>query len=221
MKSLRKPVVYQGVTYSEYEIDFYTSQVYSVKSGKSLRNYIRKDGYFYIGPWLNYRKCIIGIHTLMGETFCDLLPKSPLVSYYDLQIGRNQHTLKTSTGFNFICNMVCPDHIDRDTSNNHHSNLMIVTQLENNLKRIPKIKAFSPYKGVTSDRGKFKARIETKNTIDKNGKPFRVSKNSKTEKEAALVYNKILEESLFTIWGKDLGLKLYDLAYKNVIEIPC
>ena len=95
---------------------------------------------------------------------------------------------------------------------------MIVTQLENNLKRGPKREGFSPYKGVTSDRGKFKARIDTKNTIDQNGKAFSLSKNLKIEEEAALRYNKILEDSLLTIWGKDLGPKMYDFAYKNVIE---
>ena len=112
--------------------------------------------------------------------------------------------------------MVCPDHIDGDPSNNHHSNLMIVTQLENNLKSVPDKKGISPYKGMTIDRRTFKARIETRATIDQNGKAFALSKNTKTEEEAALRYNKILEESLFTIWGKDLGPKLYNLAYKNI-----
>jgi len=223
MKSLRRPVVYQGVTYSEYEIDFYTSQVYSVRNNdKVLKAHSRQfSSYLSVAFSLNNERLDIGVHSLMAETFYDLLPKSPLVSYYGLLVGKDKHILKTPTEFTFICNQVCPDHIDGDPSNNHHSNLMIVTQLENNLKRGPKREGFSPYKGVTGDRGYFKVRITTKNTINQNGKAFSLSKNLKTEGEAALRYNKILEESLFTIWGPDLGPKLYNLAYKNVIEIPC
>ena len=220
MESLRRPVVYQGITYPEYEIDFYTSQVHSIRyNDKVLKANLRPfSRYVNVSPYLNSKMTPIGIHSLMAETFYDLLPKSPLVSYYDLPVGRDKHILKTPTEFTFICNMVCPDHIDRDPSNNHHSNLMIVTQLENNLKRLPNIKGVSSYKGVTIDRGTFKARIETRATIDQNGKAFGLSKNGKTEEEAALRYNKILEDSLFTIWGKDLGPKMYDFAYKNVIE---
>ena len=221
MNSLRRPVVYQGVTYPDYEIDFYTSNVYSKRfkdKDRALKTRPR--------PFSTYRNVgipcpkmtPIGVHTLIAETFYDLLPKSPLVSYYGLLVGRDRHILKTPMGFTFICNMVCPDHIDGDPSNNHHSNLMIVTQLENNLKKGPhKRECASSYKGVTNDRGKFKARIETRATIDQNGKAFGLSKNLKTEEEAALRYNKILEESLFTIWGKDLGPKMYDFAYKNVV----
>tara|TARA_A200000159_G_scaffold70322_1_gene65296 strand:- start:355 stop:1014 length:660 start_codon:yes stop_codon:yes gene_type:complete len=219
MNSLRRPIIYQGAAYPDYEIDFNTSQVHSVrKNDKVLKANSRAfSRYVNVCPYLNSKMTPMGVHTLMAETFHDLLPKSPLVSYYGLLVGRDRHILKTPTEFTFICNQVCPDHIDGDPSNNHHSNLMIVTQLENNLKRGPKREGFSPHKGVTSDRGKFKARIDTKNTIDQNGKAFSLSKNLKTEEEAALRYNKILEESLFTIWGKDLGPKMYDLAYKNVI----
>ena len=222
MKSLRRPAVYQGVTYPEYEIDFYTSQVYSVRyNDKVLKTGSRQfSSYLSVAFCLNYKMTYVGVHSLMAETFYDLLPKSPLVSYYSLLVGRNKHILKTPTEFTFICNQVCPDHIDGDPSNNHHSNLMIVTQLENNLKRGPKREGHSPYKGVTSNRGRGRARIETKNTIDQNGKAFFLSKSFKTEEEAALVYNIILEESLLTIWGGDLGPKMYDLAYKNVIKSP-
>jgi len=222
MKSLRRPAVYRGVTYPEYEIDFYTSQVYSVRyNDKVLKTISRPfSSYLSVAFCLNYKKTYVGVHSLMAETFYDLLPKSPLVSYYSLLVGRNKHILKTPTEFTFICNQVCPDHIDGDPSNNHHSNLMIVTQLENNLKRGPKREGYSPYKGVTSYRKGFRARIETRNTIDQNGKAFGLSKNLKTEGGAALVYNRILEESLLTIWGPDLGPKMYDFAYKNVIKTP-
>lgn len=222
MESLRRPVVYQGITYPEYEIDFYTSQVHSIRNNDKVLKATSRSFSSYLSATLslNSERLYVGVHSLMAETFHDLLPKSPLVSYYGLLVGRDKHILKTPTEFTFICNQVCPDHIDGDPSNNHHSNLMIVTQLENNLKRGPKREGFSPYKGVTSDRGKFKARIDTKNTIDQNGKAFSLSKNLKIEKEAALRYNKILEDSLFTIWGKDLGPKMYDFAYKNVIGAP-
>jgi len=223
MKSLRRPAVYRGVTYPEYEIDFYTSQVYSVRyNDKVLKTTSRPfSSYLSVIPYLNYKPTYIGVHSLMAETFYDLLPKSPLVSYYGLLVGRNKHILKTPTEFTFICNQVCPDHIDDDPSNNHHSNLMIVTQTENNLKKRPhKRECDSSYKGVTIDKGSFKARIFTRNTIDQNGKAFGLSKNLKTEEEAALVYNIILEESLLTIWGGNLGPKMYDLAYKNVIKAP-
>ena len=217
-KTNRRPVVFQGVTYPEYEIDFYTSNVYGKMfkdKDRALKHYKQKDGYCSI----TLQQKPARVHVLIAETFHDLLPKSPLVSHYGLQMGRDRHELKTPTGFTFICNMVCPDHIDGNPSNNHHSNLMIVTQLENNMKRGPhKRECASSYKGVTNDRGKFKARIVTRATIDQNGKAFALSKNNKTEEEAALRYNKILEESLFTIWGEALGPKLYDFAYKNVIE---
>ena len=227
MESLRRPAVYQGVTYPDYEIDFYTSQVYSVRYNDKVLKVSNKEGcnenigsYLKVTFCLNYKRTYVWVHSLMAETFYDLLPKSPLVSYYSLLVGRNKHILKTPTEFTFICNQVCPDHIDGDPSNNHHSNLMIVTQLENNLKRGPKREGHSPYKGVTSNRGRGRARIETKNTIDQNGKAFFLSKSFETEEEAALVYNIILEESLLTIWGGDLGPKMYDLAYKNVIKSP-
>ena len=220
MKSLRRPAVYRGVTYPDYEIDFYTSQVYSVRYNDKVLKVRQLNSYLRVVFCLNYKRTYVGVHSLMAETFYDLLPKSPLVSYYSLLVGRNKHILKTPTEFTFICNQVCPDHIDGDPSNNHHSNLMIVTQLENNLKRGPKKEGYSPYKGVTSYRKGFRARIETRNTIDQNGKAFGLSKNFKTEEEAALVYNIILEESLLTIWGGNLGPKMYDLAYKNVIKAP-
>lgn len=224
MNSLRRPIIYQGVTYPDYEIDFNTSQVHSVrKNDKVLKASSRPfSRYINVCPYLNSKMTPIGVHQLMAETFYDLLPKSPLVSYYGLSVGRDRHILKTATEFTFICNQVCPDHIDGDPSNNHHSNLMIVTQLENNLKRGPKREGFIPHKGVTMEMGKyFRSRMETKNTIDKHGKAYFSSKNFKTEKEAALGYNTILKESMLTIWGKDLGPKMYDFAYKNVIEIPC
>lgn len=226
---MKRPIVYRGVTYPEYEMDFYTLNVYSVRfkdrvlkvSSRPFNRCINVRPYLNVSPYLNSKMTPIGVHQLMAETFYDLLPKSPLVSHYGLKIGRDRHELKTPTDFTFICNQVCPDHIDGDPSNNHHSNLMIVTQLENNLKRGPNREGCSPHKGVTMDRGKFfRSRMETKNILDKNGKRFYASKNFKTEEEAALAYNTMLEESLLTIWGPDLGPKLYHLAYKNEVPAP-
>lgn len=222
MESLRRPVVYQGVTHPDYEVEFNTSNVYSKwfkDKDRALKHYKSKEGYCSLCLFLNLKKKTARVHELISQTFPDLLPKSPLVSYYNLQIGRDPHILKTPTGFTFLCNMVCVDHIDGDPSNNHHSNLMIVTQLENNMKKGPhKRECASSYKGVTNHRGIFRARIATRAIIDQNGKVFGLSRNTKIEEEAALRYNKMLEESLFTIWGKDLGPKLYDLAYKNEVH---
>jgi hypothetical protein len=220
MKSLRRPVVYQGVTYSEYEIDFYTSNTYS----KRFRDRIlkpRHDSSNYLG----YGFCLKGSeryvrqHKVLAETFYDLLPKSPLVSHYGLQIGRDRHELLTPTGFTFICSQVCPDHIDGNKTNNHHSNLMIATQHENLIKCGPfKGKRYKgAYKQSKNGNTYHRMQIEFTNILDKDGKHFFASKNFQTEEEAALGYNTMLEEYLFTIWGPDLGLKMYDIAYKNVI----
>ena len=55
MKSLRRPAVYRGVTYPEYEIDFYTSQVYSVRyNDKVLKTISRPfSSYLRVTPYLN------------------------------------------------------------------------------------------------------------------------------------------------------------------------
>jgi hypothetical protein len=219
MKSLRRPVVYNGVTYPEYEMDFYTSDVYSGRFKdrimKAARDKSERGGYLRV----HLPNGQSSQHKILAETFPDLLSKSPLVSHYDLKIGRDRHEFKTPTGFTFLCSQVCPDHIDNNKRNNHHTNLMIVTQAENITKTGPR--KGREYKGTYKTRhSKFRARLQWKNILDKNGKPFLTCKTFKTEEEAALVYNIILEESLLTIWGGNLGLKMYDLAYKNVIKAP-
>ena len=223
MESLRRPAVYQGVTYPEYEIDFYTSNTYS----KRFRDRILKPRHD-SSNYLAYNFCLKGSerhvrqHKVLAETFYDLLPKSPLVSHYGLQIGRDRHELLTPTGFTFICSQVCPDHIDDNKTNNHHSNLMIATQHENLIK-------CGPFKGkrykclckqFQNGNTYHKVQIRFTNILDKDGKHFFASKYFKTEEESALGYNTILEECLLTIWGSDLGPKMYDFAYKNVIETP-
>jgi hypothetical protein len=161
-----------------------------------------------------------GEHQFLAETFPDLLSKSPLVSHYDLKIGQDRHELKTPTDFTFLCNMICPDHIDNNRTNNHHTNLMIATQHENLIKCGP-FKG-KRYKGITKTKcGKYRVRVKWENILDENGKYFYISKNfTIEEEEAALTYNTMLEEALLTIWGPDLGPKMYDFAYKNVIETP-
>ena len=220
MESLRRPTVYQGVTYPDYEIDFYTSNVHSIRSNdRVLKTHENPLGYIIVslcgnGCHINARQ-----HKVFAETFQDLLPKSPLVSHYDLQIGKDRRELKTATGFRVICNMVCPDHIDDNRSNNHYSNLMIATQHENIIKCGPS-KA-KKYKCVfETASGTYQVRIDFKSILDENANFFSASKNFKTEEEAVLRYNTMLEESLLTIFGPDLGPKVYDFAYKNVIETP-
>lgn len=222
MKSLRRPVVYQGVTYPNYEIDFYTSNTYSKKSDdKILKPTKFNTGYLGYNFSQEGHKTQVEQHKVFAETFQDLLSKSPLVSHYSLQIGQDRHKLKTPTGFTFICNQVCPDHIDGDRANNHHTNLMIVTQSENNIKCGPRMG--KKYKNVLKEKRCFnswQSRIKFSNILYKNGKYFSVTKNFKTEEEAVLAYDTMLEESMLTIWGPDLGPKMYDFAYKNVIETP-
>ena len=216
MESLRRPVVYQGVTYPEYEMDFYTSNVYNVRFNDRIVKPRLRSSYlhFHMSNGLNP-----GEHQFLAETFPDLISKSPLVSHYDLKIGQDRHELKTPTDFTFICNMVCPDHIDNNRTNNHHTNLMLATQHENIIKCGP-FKG-KRYKGVTKKKcGKYRVRFNWERIVDKNGKSFEVSKLIRTEGEAVLGYNTMLEEALLTIWGPDLGPKMYDLAYKNVIETP-
>lgn len=223
MESLRRPAVYQGVTYPEYEMDFYTSNVYSKRFGDRLLK-PRHDSSNYLAYSFSLKGSLRHVrqHKLLAETFYDLLPKSPLVSHYGLQIGSDRHELLTPTGFTFICNMVCPDHIDENKTNNHHSNLMIATQHENLIKCGPK--KGKRYKGAykQSNNGStyHRMQLEFTNILDKDGKHFFVSKFFKTEEAAALGYNTMLEEALLTVWGPDLGPKMYDLAYKNVIETP-
>jgi len=223
MKSLRRPAVYQGVTYPEYEMDFYTSNTYS----KRFRDRILKPRHD-SSNYLAYMFCLKGSerhvrqHKVLAETFYDLLPKSPLVSHYGLQIGRDRHELLTPTGFTFICSQVCPDHIDDNKANNHHSNLMIATQHENLIKCGPfKCKRYKgAYKQSKNGNTYHRMQTEFTNILNKDGKRFFASKFFETEEAAALGYNTVLEECLLTIWGSDLGPKLYDIAYKNVIETP-
>lgn len=218
MESLRRPVVYQGVTYPDYEMDFYTSDVHSIKSNDTVMKPINIiDNYFGFSFYIEGRRFSVKQHKLLAETFPDLLPKSPLVSHYGLKIGQEQHELKTPMGFTFICNQVCPDHIDGNRVNNHHTNLMLVTQFENIIKC--EARKGKKYKGFCkTPYGTYQVRIQFFNILDENGKYFHLSKTFKTEEEAALAYNTMLEKALLTVWGPDLGPKLYDLAYKN--EVP-
>jgi len=96
---------------------------------------------------------------------------------------------------------------------------MIVTQAENITKTGPR--KGKEYKGTYKTKhSKLRARLQWDNILDKNGKRFLTCKTFKTKEEAALGYNTVLEESLLTIWGGDLGPKMYDLAYKNVMKTP-
>ena len=215
MKSLRRSIVFNGVTYPEYEMDFYTSNVYSLRYNKILKPRRSSGGYLAF--------CICGSdftqHKLLAETFPDLIQLSPIVSHHGLKIGRERHELEFGTAFRMICNQVCPDHIDSNRVNNHHSNLMIVTQFENLLKCGPR--GGRKYKGTNKrPSGNYQVQVQFPNILDENGKYFSISKTFKTEEEAALRYNTMLEESLLTIFGPDLGPKVYDFAYKNVIETP-
>ena len=220
MKSLRRPVVYNGVTYPEYEMDFYTSDVYSVRfKDRILKPAYGSKDYLQYCFSIEHSQVIAKQHGLLAETFPDLLSKSPIVSHYGLQIGRYRHESKTPMGFTFICNQVCPDHIDSNRGNNHYTNLMLVTQFENLIKCVSR--NGNEYKGMYKTRcGTYQVRIKWENILDKNGKSFFISKNFKTEAAAALGYNTMLEESLLTIWGSYLGPKMYDFAYKNVIKAP-
>jgi len=218
MESLRRPVVYQGVTHPEYEMDFYTSNVHSMKFGdKILKRQNNGRNYFIYSINRDCRRFMAKQHKLLAETFQDLLSKSPLVSHHGLKIGRERHELEFGTAFRMICNMVCPDHIDGNRANNHHSNLMVVTQFENLLKCGPK--KGKKYKCLRKiPYGTYLVEVRFKNILDENGEYFYLSKTFKTEEEAALGYNTMLEEALLTIFGLDLGPKLYELAYKN--EVP-
>jgi hypothetical protein len=217
MESLRRQAVYQGVTYTEYEVEFNTSNVYSKWfGGRILKPVSHGKGYLKYCVHSGGKIIHAKYHKLIAETFPDLIQLSPIVSHYGLKIGREQHEFKTPMGFTFICNQVCPDHIDSNRANNHHSNLMIVTQFENLLKCGPH--KGKKYKCVVKRPCGYRVQIRFTNILDKNGKSFFLSKTFKTEEEAALAYNTMLEESLLTIFGLDLGPKLYDFAYKN--EVP-
>ena len=217
MESLRRPAVYRGVTHPDYEVEFNTSNVYSKWfGGRILKPVSHGEGYlkyhFSSGGKIIHAK----YHGLIAETFPDLIQLSPIVSYHGLKIGREQHEFKTPMGFAFICNMVCPDHIDGNRVNNHHSNLMIVTQFENVLKCGPQ--KGKKYKCVLKRPCGYQVQIRFRSILDKNGKSFSLCKTLKTEEEAVLAYNIMLEESLIVIFGLDLGPKIYNLAYKN--EVP-
>ena len=216
----RRPAVYQGVTYHDYEVESNTSNVYSQRAGNRILKSIHSDhGYrkycFRSGGKTIHAK----YHRLIAETFSDLIQLSPIVSHHGLKIGRKRHELEFGTGFRMICNLVCPDHIDDNKANNHYSNLMTVTQFENLLKCGP-MKG-KKYKCVYKrSYGSYEIQIIFTNILDENGKRFSLYKTFKTEEAAALGYNTMLEEALLTIFGLDLGPKLYDFAYKNVIETP-
>ena len=219
MKSLRRPAVYKGVTYPDYEVEFNTSNVHSMRCD----NRILKPR-FDRGDYLRYNFFLGGVlievkhHRLIAETFSDLIQLSPIVSHHGLKIGKERRELEFGTAFRMICNQVCPDHIDGNRANNHHSNLMIVTQFENILKCGPRK---GKYKGIyKTPNGTYQIDVGLETILDENGKYFRFAKRFKTEEEAALGCNTMLEEALLTIFGLDLGPKMYDLAYKNVIETP-
>jgi hypothetical protein len=223
METLRRPAVYQGVTHPHYEMEYYTSDVYSTRFNDRILK-AKKLGIGYLGFHFRDKKSEIDIypkqHGLLAETFPDLLPKSPIVSHYGLEIGNDRHELKTPTGFNFICNLVCPDHIDGNKANNHHSNIMIMTQFENIFRCGPK--KGRKYKGIfKTATNSYLVQIRFRSIIDKNGRFIYTVKTFETEEEAALAYNPMLEEILLNAFGPDLGAKMYDIAYKNVIEIPC
>ena len=215
MESLRRQAVYQGVTYPDYEVEFNTSNVHSVKfSNRILKPSSHGNGYLKFDFSKGGKIIRTKYHKLIADTFPDLIQLSPIVSHHGLKIGKEQHELEFGTGFRMICNMVCPDHIDGNRANNHHSNLMIVTQFENNIKCGPR--NGKKYKCVSKrSYGAYQMRIRFNNILDKNGKFFHIFKTFKTEEEAASAYNTMLEESLLTIFGLDLGLKMYDLAYEN------
>ena len=223
MKSLRRLVVYQGITYPNYEIDFYTSQVYSVRYNRFLKYGINSCGY----PFVPIRKkkrihTNAGIHKIMAETFYDIFKLSPLVSYFDLKISNHKQIFNLPTGFTFISRMVCPDHIDGDRSNNHYSNLMIATQFENMLKK-GKDTANSKYKYKGTFRRDRKtawqSQFSSSVILDKNGKRLYKTTCFETEEEGALGFNAMMKDSLLNVFEEELGLKLYDLAYKNKITI--
>lgn len=219
MKSLRRPAVCQGVTYPEYEVEFNTSNVYTKRFGNRILK-SRSDCHDYRRYNFSLGGVLIEVkhHRLIADTFPDLIQLSPIVSHHGLKIGRERHELEFGTAFRMICNQVCPDHIDGNRVNNHHSNLMIVTQFENILKCGPRK---GKYKGFyKTSNGTYQIDIGFETILDENGKYFRLAKRFKTEEEAALAYNTMLKESLLTVFGPDLGPKMYDFAYKNVIETP-
>lgn len=218
MELLRRPAVYKGVTYPDYEVELNTSNVHSMRNdNRILKPSSHGKGYLKFDFSKGGKIIRIKYHKLIADTFPDLIQLSPIVSHHGLKIGKEQHELEFGTGFRMICNMVCPDHIDGNRANNHHSNLMIVTQFENNIKCEPR--NGKKYKGASKrSYGAYQMRIRFENILDENGKQFCIFKTFKTEEEAALAYNTILEESLLTIFGLDLGPKLYDLAYKNEVH---
>ena len=220
MESLRRPAVYRGVTYPDYEVELNTLNVHSMRNdNRILKPYANGGGYLESGLSLEGKIIHVKYHRLIAETFSYLIQLSPIVSHHGLKIGRERHELEFGTAFRMICNQVCPDHIDSNRVNNHHSNLMIVTQFENLLKCGPR--GGRKYKGTNKrPSGNYQAQVQFPNILDENGKHFSISKTFKTEEEAALGYNTMLEESLLTIFGPDLGPKVYDFVYKNVIETP-
>ena len=219
MESLRRQAVHKGVTYPDYEVEFNTSNVYTKRFGNRILK-SRSDRHDYRRYNFSLGGVLIEVkhHRLIADTFPDLIQLSPIVSHHGLKIGRERHELEFGTAFRMICNQVCPDHIDGNRVNNHHSNLMIATQFENILKCGPRK---GKYKGFyKTSNGTYQIDIGLETILDENGKYFRLAKRFKTEEEAALAYNTMLKESLLTIFGLDLGLKLYDFTYKNVIETP-
>jgi len=76
--------------------------VYNIKSGKKLKPDISKKGYYQLGIYINCKRIKMYVHRMVALTYIPNEDNKPQV-----------------------------DHIDRNKSNNHFTNLRWVTNLEN------------------------------------------------------------------------------------------
>lgn len=141
-----------------------------------------------------------------GLTFPELVGKSPLVRHFNLKL-RDDIQAESPSG-QIMRLLVTMDHIDQDQQNDEFGNLRFCTTFEQKLNTKPK--NGRRFKGVCKTvNGTFRCSVYVLGQ-------WICHRVFKTEKEAALHYNKILKETLKEKFGNKLGQQLIDeVAFFN------
>lgn len=161
----------------------------------------------------NNIKSHIGVSVGKALTFPELVGRSPLVRHFDLQFGDDVQIVLPNG--DIIRLIVSVDHINQDCTNDDYGNLRFCTSFEQKLNTGPRIKGrkhgSSRFKAVSKEPRSQSYR----SSLSLLGEKYPVL-NFKTEEEAALTYNRRLENALKNKFGNKLAQQLIDeVAYFN------